>query len=251
MNPILHSKYLTVLAIAFMLTACCRSRNEVNLDNIGEITVTCPEASQYLPDFPPFADRESFFNDSLMYRRTYALRSTERLTQAVTDARLDIDFYLERYGRAMGLQLSTEKAPAIARYLETTYMFARSGVLTAKTKFLRQRPYSYFDEQSAIPEDESTTEDFSSYPSGHSTRAWSIVMALVAIDDTHLSDIVKVGMEIGESRMIVGFHYASDVEYAKIAASIAFSKLVSDPEYMKLMGLARRELETLRKASIQ
>ena len=60
-----------------------------------------------------------------------------------------------------------------------------------------------------------------------------------------------LGLELGESRVITGFHYASDVEYGRISASVAFAKLVSDPEYVKLMKLARRELEALRRGAGQ
>lgn len=212
----------------------------------GEITVVCPEARNYLSGFPSYDDKEAFFNDSLLYRRFYAFRDTERGAQAVQDASTDISFYLQRFGKAMNVNLSETGTPMIAKYIKTTHQFARSGVSTAKEKFSRQRPYSYFKEASLIPSDEGTVGEFASYPSGHTVRAWAITLALVAIDDEHCSDIVKVGMEIGESRLIAGFHYASDVEGAKLAASVAFAKIVSDPEYIYLLEEARRELESIR-----
>ena len=232
---------LAALVICLFVTACSLT-GKVTLSDVGEVKATCPEALQYLPGYPSFDDREAFFNDSLHYRRGFALRDTERGRQAVIDAQNNLEFYLKRFGAAMGADLSEEGTPAIARYLKTTYSFARSGISTAKDAFSRQRPFSYFNETSAIPEDEAVFGAFTSYPSGHSIRAWAITLALVAIDDQHQYEIIKVGNEICESRIIVGFHYVSDVEAAKLAAAIAFAKIVSDPEYIKLMELARHEL---------
>lgn len=61
--------------------------------------------------------------------------------------------------------------------------------------------FSHFKESSAIAVDENSVGEFTSYPSGHTVRAWSIAMALVAIDEAHYSGIVKVGLELGESRI--------------------------------------------------
>lgn len=138
--------------------------------------------------------------------------------------------------------------PAIAKYVKATYDFTRSGISSAKKAFARQRPFSYFKEPSAIPKDEAIYGEFTSYPSGHSLRAWTIALALVAIDDAHDIDILKVGLELGESRIITGFHYASDVEHARLAASAGFAKISSDPEFAKLMRKARRELKAHRQS---
>lgn len=212
----------------------------------GGITVTCPEARQYLPGFPPFGDKEAFHNDSLLYRRGFALRDSERGKQAIADAQVDLGYYLGRFGAAMGVELSEEGTPTVAKYVRTTYEFARAGISTAKESFSRQRPYGYFKEPSAIPEEECKFGEFTSYPSGHAVRAWVITMALVAIDEPHYREIIKVGLEICEGRIIAGYHFASDVECSKMCASISFSALVSDPEYMKLMSMARRELDSIR-----
>lgn len=146
----------------------------------------------------------------------------------------------------MEVNLSEKETPAIAKYIKTTYDFARSGISTAKDAFSRQRPFSYFQESSAIPEDEMAFGEFTSYPSGHALRAWTIVLALVAIDDSHSNEIIKVGLEICDGRIITGFHYASDVEAARMAASVGFAKIVSDPEFVRLMNRARSELDKTR-----
>lgn len=245
MNPL---AYLSVFLTLTLVPVGCGVSSKCVTDhkNAGKITVTCPQAEQYLPGFPSFNDRDGFFNDSLLYKRGFAVRDSERGKRAVLDASLDFSFYLRRFGAVMEVNLSEDGTPSIAKYIKVTYEFARSGISTAKNTFARQRPYSYFQESSLIPEKESPNDEFKSYPSGHSVRAWAIVMALVAIDDIHYYEIIKAGLEICEGRIITGFHYASDVEAARVAASIAFAKIVSDPEYVILMREARLELESLR-----
>lgn len=212
----------------------------------GAITATCPDAVQYLPGFPPFEDREAFFNDSLLYRRGYDLRRTPRGSQAVLDAGETLDFYLERFGEAMGVTLNVQSSPAIARYVKATYDFARSGIANAKKSYRRQRPFSYFGQPSAIPADEEKYGLYTSYPSGHGIRGWVISLALTAIDDEHQYEILRLGYSLGESRVIAGYHYESDITSARLAAGVGFAKIVSDKNYMKLMKRARKELERLR-----
>ena len=57
--------------------------------------------------------------------------------------------------------------------------------------------------------------------------------------------ILKVGYEYGESRVIVGYHYQSDVDAARIAAGAALAVLHANEDFQKDMELARKELRKL------
>ena len=210
------------------------------------VTATCPEAVRFLPEYPSFEDREVFFNDSLLFRRGMALRDTERGKQAVIDAGITLDFYLERFGEVMGVKLSEQDSPAVAAYLKAAYEFTGKGIGKAKHDFTRQRPYSYFGMHSSIPEEEERCGQFSSYPSGHALMAWVMALALASIDEEHQYEIVRLGYELGQSRVISGFHYQSDVDAGRIAAGVAYARIVSDPAFITLMDDARKELERLR-----
>ena len=240
----------TFVFISILLLQGCYAHKQNttgnNLNQVGKITATCPDAKQYLPGFPDFSDKEAFFNDSILYQRGKALRDSDRGKQAIADADLRFDFYLKRFGETMGMNLSEEQTPAIARYLNEVYSFTGQGIMKAKGSFTRQRPFSYFGEPSSIPEEEKKLGVNNSYPSGHSIMAWTMALALTAIDDEHEYDIIHLGYEIGQSRVIVGFHYQSDVDAGRMAASVTFAKMVSDKEFIKLMNLAREELKGLR-----
>lgn len=240
----------TFVFISILLLQGCNAHRhstvEYNLEKAGKITATIPEAAKFLPGFPAFEDTEAFFNDSILYQRGKALRDSDRGKQAIADADLRFDFYLKRFGETMGMNLSEEQTPAIARYLNEVYSFTGQGIMKAKGSFTRQRPFSYFGEPSSIPEEEEKLGVNNSYPSGHSIMAWTMSLALTAIDDEHEYDIIHLGYELGQSRVIVGFHYQSDVDAGRMAASVTFAKMVSDKEFIKLMNLAREELKVLR-----
>lgn len=237
----------TVVFVFIFLLQGCSAYKHSTVTKTGEITVTSPDAVKYLPGFPAFEDKEAFFNDSIMYKRGYAMRDSERGKQAIADASIKLDFYFERFGEVMGVSLSEETTPSIANYLKVTHSFAGKSIVKAKGSFSRQRPFSYFGQPSGIPEDEEKYGAYTSYPSGHSIGAWTLALALTAIDDEHESDIIRLGYELGQSRVIIGFHYQSDVEAGRLAASVIFAKIVSDKEYIKLMNLAREELQELRR----
>ena len=97
-----------------------------------------------------------------------------------------------------------------------------------------------------MPRHENPT-DFTSYPSGHTHASWLVGLALTAIDPAHTEDIMKVAYELGQSRVIVGFHYQSDVDMGRVVSSITFARLQSEPEFQKMMEKARKEYEKKRK----
>lgn len=204
-----------------------------------------PKAEKFLPDYPKLTD-PLFYNDLVQYEKGKALRETPRGQQAHDDATLKVDYFLKRFGEAMGCEMTAETHPAMATFIFSTYRTARLSIQSAKDYYKRRRPYSQFKEPSGVPEEE-RENDLTSYPSGHTIRAWAIALALVGIDPAHQDEIMKVGYELGQSRVIVGFHYQSDVDAARLAGSAAFARMCVEPVWQKLYQKAKKELEKSRK----
>ena len=53
--------------------------------------------------------------------------------------------------------------------------------------------------------------------------------------------IFKCGLEYGESRVIVGAHWQSDVDAGRIAGSIAYSRLQTSTEFREQIEKAKEE----------
>ena len=47
---------------------------------------------------------------------------------------------------------------------------------------------------------------------------------------------------MGQSRVIAGFHYQSDVDAARLAASAAFARLCAEPQFLEMVQKAKQEI---------
>lgn len=234
----------TLAVLAILIPVCLNAQNEIKRVNFVE-PKDMPQSVNFLPS-PPELEDPLFFNDWVEYVKGKELRSTERGQLAVEDAATTLAYYMKRFGEAMETDINPKDYPLLASYILSTYTTIRASIQVAKDTYARVRPYNQFHEGTPVPEHESP-DDRTSYPSGHTTRAWAIALALVSVDPAHQDAILKTGYEIGQSRVIVGFHYQSDVDAARLAASAGFARLVCEPAFQTAMADAREEFETKRK----
>ena len=87
-----------------------------------------------------------------------------------------------------------------------------------------------------------------SYPSGHTIRGWSAAMLLAELNPTAADTILARGMMYGDSRVIVGAHWQSDVDAGRLAGSAAVVALHTCPEFMEQLEKARAEFKRLTEA---
>lgn len=213
------------------------AQNEIPFMRTEEL----PQVTEYLPNYPGF-NSPLFHNDSVMYEIGKSIRSTARGKQAVEDADTSLEYFMTRFGKVMNRDLTPRKYPELAVLMKSTYRLIRSTISNAKDFYARKRPYQYFKEASAIPADESPA-DYTSYPSGHSIRAWALALLLVNIDPAHQEDILKVGYELGQSRVIAGYHFQSDVDASRLVASAGMARLYSSPAFQKQLKKAVKEFK--------
>lgn len=203
-----------------------------------------PDALVFLPA-PPTEKDPLYKNDLAVYKRGKELRSTLRGDTAVADARVDVPYYMKRFGEAINKNITPENCPNLATLLKGAMQDIRGGMQKAKDTYRRHRPYQVFNEHTSIIAEE-REDDYTSYPSGHSLRAWSLAMIFVAIDPDDEDAIMKVGYDMGESRTIAGYHFESDVEAARLCASASFARLCAEPNFWAYLQLARTELQNLK-----
>ena len=235
----LLSPTLPALVIIFFISSCAQPYKVAQKPKNYLPVEEMPNAVKFLPSPPGFHDI-AFLVDSSVYEAGKQIRSTERGRVAVEDASTTVEYMMKRFSPAVGTELTPERYPFLASFLGKSFRAARSSISEAKDYFKRERPYQYFEEPTPVPEDESRN-DFTSYPSGHSIRYWMIALVLTSIDPEHQEAILKTGYECCQSRTIVGFHYQSDVDAAKLAASASFARLTADRAWCRDLKKARRE----------
>jgi len=70
---------------------------------------------------------------------------------------------------------------------------------------------------------------------------------LAEINPQRQNEILKRGYEIGESRVICGYHWQSDVDAAKVMAAAVVAQLHTNEEFNKQLVKAKAEFSQLKK----
>lgn len=229
-------------AVLALVTARLATAQTVNISKEVLLQPSeLPLPAKFLPG-PPDSTGGRFFYDSCQYVAGKALRDTPRGQLAVEDANLALRHFMKRFAEPLGLDFTPENYPVSAEFLNRTFVTARSSIQNAKDSYARPRPYQHFGERTPIPDKEAGDIN-TSYPSGHTVRAWIVALALVSVVPERQNEILSVGYEMGQSRVIVGYHYQSDVDDARLAASAVFARLVASEEWQRLRTAALEELK--------
>lgn len=206
-----------------------------------------PNSLMLLP--PPPADSTArFAYDREQYEWGKSLRGTDRGRQAVSDAALGKNWVNDVFGEAFGFEITPDNTPEICHLLEN--MRQDAGDLStrhAKNHYMRTRPFVYWDEPSATPDHEKFLRTNGSYPSGHTAIGWASALVLAEINPDAATEILRRGYEFGQSRVIVGAHYQSDVDMGRITAAGVVATLHSDKGFARQLKKAKKEFGRLKK----
>lgn len=199
-----------------------------------------PTGAKFLP-LPPEPTDPAFEYDKLRYEWGKTMRNTERGKQAKEDAVHTLEYFSKIFSEPLGVVISQENTPEISALLDR--LLATTSVCNRKSKsrIMRARPFMQFNEPTPVPEDEERLRKNSSYPSGHTTMGWAIALVLSEINPSRQDEILKRGFEYGESRVIVGFHFQSDVDAARVITSALVNRLHANEEFMQQLQKAKDE----------
>ena len=105
--------------------------------------------------------------------------------------------------------------------------------LNSPEVFRRPRPVVPHPEDATCRPDLAKKFDrFASYPSGHTTMAWALALALTSVAPGDPVPVLKLGYSAGDSRAICGAHWQSDVEAGRELAAAVFARIMGDPDYL-------------------
>lgn len=205
-----------------------------------------PNGVEFLPP-PPSWTSDLFTGDYVGYLWGKTVRDTERGKKAVVQSTFLVDDFVALFNEAFGHEISKEKTPKIYKVLRKSLVTARRASLKPKRSFKRTRPYVRYNEPTPVPETEERLRNNGSYPSGHSLRGWCMALLLVEINPDCQDEVLKLGHEWGESRVIIGYHWKSDVEAGRALASAVYARLHTSEEFLADMAAAREEFKNLKK----
>lgn len=84
-----------------------------------------------------------------------------------------------------------------------------------------------------------------SYPSGHTVRGWGMALLLCEINPAAQDELFKLGYEWGQSRVIAGFHWQSDVDASRMLAAACYARLHTCKEFLDDMSAAKKEFDKM------
>lgn len=200
---------------------------------------------------PPSNESMLFKYDQELYQLGKKLRNSERGQQAMQEADVSTKNILNIFSSAFGYKLSFDTTPAIA-YLVDNMKEDAGGFATASAKrhFQRERPYSYFNEPPCNKEDIKHLDAYKSYPSGHTAIGWSVALILSEINPDNQLAIMRKGYDIGESRVICGYHWNSDVTDGRLVAAALVARLHADESFNEAMKKAKEEFKKIKKQEL-
>lgn len=231
------------IVAAMMLSASVATAQEENTYfQSGEL----PDAVYWLPA-PPAAGSSQFMYDISQYYWGKAQRlDTARARKAIREAQYEVDDMVRQFSEVFGLEISERTTPAIYNVVNRGVLTIRLSASKPKSTYMRTRPYVYFNEPTLVPGDEEALRTNGSYPSGHTVRGWGMALLLSEINPDAQDAILKLGYEWGQSRVIAGFHWQSDVDAARMLAAACFARLHTSQAFLNDMAAAKKEFKKLK-----
>lgn len=251
-------KNLRIIAIVAAIASFCGATSTITAQEKIKDHRTQPELffleegdlpnSLWLLPGPPSAESIAFLYDKARYDWGKSLRNTERGEVAFQDAHVSGDGVPRAFSEAFGTPITKEDTPEI--YALIINMREDAGDLAtreAKNEYNRTRPFAFFGEDTCNKEQQDELSTNGSYPSGHTSIGWATALVLAEINPDRQNEILDRGYQMGESRVICGYHFQSDVDAGRITGSGAVARLHADPAFNKQLAKAKKEFKKLQK----
>ena len=200
-----------------------------------------PNSLALLPP-PPAADSAQQAADLDTYKRTRALRDTPRWALATKDANLTFPAAASTFECALQMPISQQATPNLNMLLRRTLADAGFATYAAKDKYNRQRPFVVAGGATCTPGEEAALAKDGSYPSGHTSIGWAWALVLTQAAPQNMDALLQRGYAFGQSRVICGAHWQSDVDAGRVIGAAAVARLHSDETFKAQLALARDEI---------
>jgi membrane-associated phospholipid phosphatase len=198
-----------------------------------------PDGVRILPP-PPAPGSPVAAADRQVFAATRRLKGSPRWKVAASDVESDA---FEHFACALGVRLSPQTAPALARLLDRA---GTAGVVDPVKRFYRtRRPYL----GSKAPICQAETAELAGnadYPSGHTANGWMEALILAELAPDRATQILARGRAFGESRLVCGAHSLSAVEAGWLAGAAATAALHGSAEFRADLEAARAEMTRVR-----
>ncbi len=167
--------------------------------------------------------------------------SAERVAQAQYDNTFGA---FSAFAPVLGERFTEQNYPLTKSAFDqiTTPLGAAVGL--AKNRYARERPFEVDTAVAPCIATDARLRESGSYPSGHAAFGWAWALVLAELDPSHADAILARGREYGDSRVVCGVHYPSDVDAGRVLAAAALARLHADADFRAAIERARAEFKS-------
>ncbi|MET0274348.1 MAG: phosphatase PAP2 family protein [Phenylobacterium sp.] len=191
---------------------------------------------------PPEPSSAQAQADIAAYRSSRALAGSERWLQAAADNRIETPAApYEAFACALGFEITPAAAPTLTHLLGKVLGEVQLVQRELKTDTFRARPFVAEPAPICITPEPWLAKS-SSYPSGHAATGWAWALILAELTPNRREAVLARGLAYGESRMICGVHYASDVQAGQTLGAAVVASLRAKTQFQADIRRSRMEL---------
>lgn len=156
------------------------------------------------------------------------------------DARLDGETKNATiFAVVLGPKFDLAHLPATAALMALVRASEKDVVDRGKDHFRRARPYALDPALKACKRNE---DPLSSYPSGHTSMAFSMAETLARLVPEKADALLARAARYGQSRIVCEQHFRSDVSAGQMLGVVIAERLMQKPAFRAPFDAARREL---------
>jgi acid phosphatase (class A) len=180
---------------------------------------------------------------------------TDRWLVASADAELKSDSGTQcHFNCQLGVTVSKEGTPHLYALISRISADAHHGAAYVKEEKYRQRPFAQAAEEDGAgskysatcrPDEETTLNENSSYPSGHTTFGYLAGLVLAQVDPEDASKLIARGRQYSESRLVCNYHWYSDIQAGRELASAVYDTLQESSSYLADLKAAQEEFKAV------
>ncbi len=195
---------------------------------------------------PPAVDSAGDKADVAHVRQVNGHANAARWERAVLD---DASVY-DRFDEQLGFRPDRKRFPRFVRMLNRVADDAFVAGGEAKKLFPRSRPFQRFAftrvcGQAKVPKPAASPSGGTSYPSGHAVVSWAVALVMMEASPQSAQSIIARAVDYGESRVVCGVHFPTDIDAGHLVATAVVDKLFVLPEFRRDFLCAKTELQSV------
>ena len=155
-----------------------------------------------------------------------------------------------RFDYILGIHIDTKTAPHTLHLMQLVSNDAEWLMRPIKRTVAnggRQRPFVEYPSLRTCAIGYEKLGETGSYPSGHGSLGWIWGNVLAELVPEQADALIARGIAFGDSRVVCGFHFPSDIAAGRLTAAALLERLHADKHFLHDLDEARTELGRLRK----